>query len=274
MDRAFRFGQTRDVSVYRLLGAGSIEELIYARQIYKQQQMAIGYEASIQTRYFEGIQGDNVKKGELFGIENIFKLHEDKLATKMAIEKANLAELDWALANMKAVRSRKRDKTTEELVTDADGKAGKEDANLKGLGALLFDDAVPDVQDTDNDVILKTLNATGVKYSHINDQLLQPSRIEEERTKDTLRKARRKSTQQNGTSARTSPVPQWPPKRKHHKPPPTAEEQLASRYEALIQLGMIGSRDDVPDFAREFARKSSDERNEIISRLDEWTRSN
>lgn len=37
------------------------------------------------ARYFEGIQGDNVKKGELFGIENIFKLHEDKLATKMAV---------------------------------------------------------------------------------------------------------------------------------------------------------------------------------------------
>ena len=101
--RAFRFGQNRDVSVYRLLGAGSVEELIYARQIYKQQQMAIGYEASVQTRwvsevlthisfdwsenirYFEGIQGDNAKKGELFGINNIFKLHEDKLATKMAV---------------------------------------------------------------------------------------------------------------------------------------------------------------------------------------------
>jgi DNA excision repair protein ERCC-6-like 2 len=67
MDRAYRFGQTRDVSVYRLLGrhskrrlshlvnlwnagTGSLEELIYARQVYKQQQMRIGYEASIQTR--------------------------------------------------------------------------------------------------------------------------------------------------------------------------------------------------------------------------------
>lgn len=49
-DRAFRFGQRRDVSVYRLLGAGSLEELIYKRQIYKQQQMKIGYEASHQTR--------------------------------------------------------------------------------------------------------------------------------------------------------------------------------------------------------------------------------
>lgn len=27
MDRAYRFGQRRDVSVYRLLGAGSLEEL-------------------------------------------------------------------------------------------------------------------------------------------------------------------------------------------------------------------------------------------------------
>ena len=40
MDRAYRIGQKRDVSVYRLLGAGSLEELIYARQVYKQQQMA------------------------------------------------------------------------------------------------------------------------------------------------------------------------------------------------------------------------------------------
>ncbi|KAH9929468.1 P-loop containing nucleoside triphosphate hydrolase protein [Fomitopsis serialis] len=50
IDRAYRFGQTRDVEVFRLLGAGSIEELIYARQVYKQQQMQVGYNASFQTR--------------------------------------------------------------------------------------------------------------------------------------------------------------------------------------------------------------------------------
>ena len=50
IDRAFRIGQSRDVEVFRLLGAGSIEELMYARQVYKQQQMRIGYDASIQTR--------------------------------------------------------------------------------------------------------------------------------------------------------------------------------------------------------------------------------
>ena len=76
MDRTYRFGQTRDVSVYRLLGAGSIEELIYARQVYKQQQMAVGYDASLQTRYFDGVQGDKKNQGELFGVKNIFGVRE------------------------------------------------------------------------------------------------------------------------------------------------------------------------------------------------------
>jgi hypothetical protein len=94
MDRAYRFGQRRDVAVYRLLGAGSLEELVYARQVYKQQQMKIGYEASVQTRYFAGVQRDASRQGELFGIRNIFKLHEETLATKMAASRStNVVDL-------------------------------------------------------------------------------------------------------------------------------------------------------------------------------------
>jgi hypothetical protein len=37
------------------------------------------------NRYFEGVQGDTKNQGELFGIKNIFKLHEDTLATKLAV---------------------------------------------------------------------------------------------------------------------------------------------------------------------------------------------
>ena len=33
VDRAYRLGQTRDVSVYRLISAGTIEENIYLRQV-------------------------------------------------------------------------------------------------------------------------------------------------------------------------------------------------------------------------------------------------
>lgn len=34
--RAFRIGQSRDVKVYRLVTEGSVEEMIYLRQVYKQ----------------------------------------------------------------------------------------------------------------------------------------------------------------------------------------------------------------------------------------------
>ncbi|KAJ7303003.1 hypothetical protein DFH08DRAFT_826153 [Mycena albidolilacea] len=40
LDCAFQFGQMCDISVFRLLGAGSVEELIYACQIYKQPPIA------------------------------------------------------------------------------------------------------------------------------------------------------------------------------------------------------------------------------------------
>jgi hypothetical protein len=32
-----------------------------------------GYEASVQTRYFEGVQGSKSHQGELFGLKNIFR---------------------------------------------------------------------------------------------------------------------------------------------------------------------------------------------------------
>ena len=34
-DRAHRIGQTRDVNVVRLISRGTVEEMIYLRQIYK-----------------------------------------------------------------------------------------------------------------------------------------------------------------------------------------------------------------------------------------------
>ncbi|THH28182.1 hypothetical protein EUX98_g6002 [Antrodiella citrinella] len=203
MDRAYRFGQTRDVSVYRLLGAGSLEELIYARQLYKQQQMAVGYNASLQTRYFEGVQGDKAKQGELFGIKNIFKLHEGNatqvtvriMRTKLCgvvafyfcckrtvadqcrfaftqIERATMTNLDWAFANMKS-KAKPAD-----LRLDADVKgAGKELGELKGLETLLFDDDAPPVEKASD--IQKLLSDAGIGYTHRNDQLIRDNAIEE-----------------------------------------------------------------------------------------------
>ena len=55
-DRSFRYGQRRHVTVFRLLGAGSLEELVYSRQIYKQQLSNIAVSGNIEKRYFEGVQ--------------------------------------------------------------------------------------------------------------------------------------------------------------------------------------------------------------------------
>ncbi|SNX82341.1 related to RAD26 - DNA repair and recombination protein [Melanopsichium pennsylvanicum] len=97
MDRAYRFGQSRDVYVYRLIGAGSLEEVIYGRQLYKQQQMEIGYNATKERRYFEGVAGDQDSLGELFGCKNLFTLHESSLAMKSIIDECNISEVTFAL---------------------------------------------------------------------------------------------------------------------------------------------------------------------------------
>lgn len=85
-DRSFRYGQRRHVTVFRLLGAGSLEELIYSRQIYKQQLSNIAVSGKIERRYFEGVQDDKKFQGELFGICNLFRDLSDKLFTSEIIE--------------------------------------------------------------------------------------------------------------------------------------------------------------------------------------------
>lgn len=278
MDRAYRFGQTRDVSVYRLLGAGSIEELIYARQLYKQQQMAIGYTASVQTRYFQGIQGDASRQGELFGIKNIFRLHEDTLATKMAIERANLLELDWALAHLRGKPKRSSSQKADKWVHDADSKANKEDTDLKGLSALLFDDEIPEISSQGD--VQDTLAAIGVKYSHHNDEVLIPSRIEEERSRNALKEYKRQKNARakairrpNASSSITrrdeTPEPVWPPRRRHHKPTLSPNSKLASRQKVLVELGMISHPADLPTFAQTFGRMSDEEQAELLGKLDQ-----
>ncbi|KAG9153877.1 hypothetical protein Leryth_005983 [Lithospermum erythrorhizon] len=85
-DRSFRFGQKRHVVVFRLLAAGSLEELVYSRQVYKQQLANIAVSGKMEKRYFEGVQDCKEFQGELFGICNLFRDLSDKLFTSEIIE--------------------------------------------------------------------------------------------------------------------------------------------------------------------------------------------
>ncbi|XP_076937822.1 switch 2-like [Bidens hawaiensis] len=85
-DRSFRFGQKRHVVVFRLLAAGSLEELVYTRQVYKQQLSNIAVSGKLEKRYFEGVQDCKEFQGELFGISNLFRDLSDKLFTSEIIQ--------------------------------------------------------------------------------------------------------------------------------------------------------------------------------------------
>lgn len=256
MDRAYRFGQKRDVNVYRLLGAGALEELIYARQIYKQQQMQIGYEASVQTRYFEGVQGSKDHQGELFGLKNIFKLHETALATKMIIEKANLAEINWALANM--------DTLPDGMIKEHTGSAER------NLADFMLDDSPPSSQ-TDN--ISDILNNAGVAYTHDHQNVLLASYVEKRITSAAIEGSKREDgeaviTLANEGVPEKKPTSIWPPKRKMTTPIDNMT-RLETRVEALIELGLIEDRDSLATFGREFARMPEAEQRRILNAADQ-----
>ncbi|CAH9147008.1 unnamed protein product [Cuscuta epithymum] len=94
-DRSFRFGQKRHVVVFRLLAAGSLEELVYSRQVYKQQLSNIAISGTNEKRYFEGVQDCKEFQGELFGICNLFRDLSDQLFTSDIIElHGNKGKLD------------------------------------------------------------------------------------------------------------------------------------------------------------------------------------
>ncbi|XP_005110541.2 DNA excision repair protein ERCC-6-like 2 [Aplysia californica] len=97
-DRAYRIGQTRDVKVYRLVSAGTIEENVYLRQVYKQQLDEVAVGTGNARRYFLGIQGDKDNKGELFGIKNMFSLRTGNSCLTMDILKRN-EKLEKGLAS-------------------------------------------------------------------------------------------------------------------------------------------------------------------------------
>ncbi|XP_035514839.1 DNA excision repair protein ERCC-6-like 2 isoform X1 [Morone saxatilis] len=93
IDRAYRIGQCRDVTVLRLISLGTVEEVIYLRQVYKQQLQysVVGKESA--RRYFEAVQGHGVHKGELFGLKNLFRLQtQGTCLTRTILEREGQVE--------------------------------------------------------------------------------------------------------------------------------------------------------------------------------------
>ncbi|XP_044302235.1 DNA excision repair protein ERCC-6-like 2 isoform X2 [Varanus komodoensis] len=93
IDRAYRIGQCRDVKVFRLISLGTVEEMMYLRQVYKQQLHCVVVGNENAKRYFEAVQGSKEHQGELFGIRNLFKLQDHgSCLTKAILERVGQVE--------------------------------------------------------------------------------------------------------------------------------------------------------------------------------------
>ena len=177
-DRAYRIGQVRDVEVFRLVSAGTIEEIVYARQIYKQQQANIGYNASLERRYFKGVQNQKGQKGEIFGLRNLLTFHGDDVVLRDIVNKTNVAEAK-AGVNMVDVDMDNADEDNP-LSVDVDD----EDAGMSQLAALLIEGEEGSMGKKKTkprpriDAVQAILASAGVEYTHENSEVVGSSKIE------------------------------------------------------------------------------------------------
>jgi len=84
-DRAYRIGQTKEVSVFRLVCQGTVEELVYMRQLYKTGLTAAALDNKVKNeRMFDAIEGE--KKGELYGLPNLMRFDADGILERHRLD--------------------------------------------------------------------------------------------------------------------------------------------------------------------------------------------
>ena len=183
-DRAYRIGQYRDVEVFRLISAGTIEEIVYARQIYKQQQANIGYNASTERRYFKGVQEKKDQKGEIFGLNNLFEYQDNNIVLRDIVNKTNVAE---SRAGVQVAGVEFDEYAFEEDMNDTK----TDDAVMTQLAAMIRDEeetakgrqAPAAAANAKHDPIQAILTGSGVEYTHLNNEVIGSSKMEERLSK-------------------------------------------------------------------------------------------
>ena len=178
-DRAYRIGQTRDVEVFRLVSVGTVEEIVYARQIYKQQQANIGYNASAERRYFTGVQDQKEMKGDIFGLKNLFAPLSENFRLRDIVNKTNVAETRTGvnIADLHLDASTCGDEG-ENALGDSN-----EDAAMSQLAADIIGEPAARRKAAartakPRDAVQAILASVGVEYTHQNAEVIGTSKIE------------------------------------------------------------------------------------------------
>ncbi|KAL9951050.1 hypothetical protein ACROYT_G043643 [Oculina patagonica] len=142
-DRAYRIGQRRDVRVYRLISSGTIEEMMYLRQVYKQQLANIAVGGTNERRYFTGVEGEKDRKGELFGLENLFSYRaEGASLSKDIVKRREKLEAGYRVTKYEIVHEKKQEDGAEDEVTNGTVNPNLEEDpyNLEEIASQLIGD--------------------------------------------------------------------------------------------------------------------------------------
>lgn len=150
--------------------------MVYARQIYKQQQANIGYNASVERRYFKGVQDQKELKGEIFGLANLFAPTSEEIKLRDIFNKTNIAEsragVEIAGLDLEVSRSE-----------DGDVYDGNEETALSQLAQEIIDEPSTRRKKAGEgtkkpDGVMAILASAGVKYTHENAEVIGTSKVE------------------------------------------------------------------------------------------------
>jgi DNA excision repair protein ERCC-6-like 2 len=219
-DRAYRIGQTRDVEVFRLISQGTLEEIVYARQIYKQQQASIGYNATSERRYFAGVQDRKEQKGEIFGLNNLFAYQGESVVLRDIVNKLNISE---SRAGVRLASLEIDEEDDGELVKTEQSE-DVEDAAISQLAAEIIGDGdlpksrkqvrAPLADDSStpkkHDPIQAILSSAGVQYTHENSEVIGSSKVEAQLSRRAEQAADEDETQKGAAKVFFDELPSPP----------------------------------------------------------------
>ncbi|KAM6036117.1 DNA excision repair protein ERCC-6-like 2 isoform 2-T2 [Theristicus caerulescens] len=173
IDRAYRIGQYKDVKVFRLISLGTVEEMMYLRQVYKQQLHCAVVGSENAKRYFEAVQGSKEHQGELFGIHNLFKLRthgscltKDILEREGQVEAGVMTATTWLKEETPSCSSEKY----EQPDCKEDKDPGSIQAQLKREGTDFCDDF------SDDDILETSVKKCDRRKPHNANSLMVTKR--------------------------------------------------------------------------------------------------
>lgn len=142
-DRAYRIGQTKHVSVYRLVAKGTIEEVQYMRQLYKQE---------LVRNVIDGKSGaQSFTDDDIFGLKNIFQYNPTQSILAL-------------VRNKYAPTNRSDASSTADAESDDDGD-GDDALDLSSKGSLQ--------KKKNNEEDLQFIRSASVKTARLVDSMRQ-----------------------------------------------------------------------------------------------------